>query len=577
MTQPPRRPAPHELQYWIWSTRNLLDGREHRRQRLASACLARRPLISVLTPVYNTEPALLWRTIASVRRQSYPYWELCLVDDASTRDGVADILGRADAADPRIRVLRRGTNGGIVAASNDALAMAQGEFVALLDHDDELAPDALFAVAELVDRHPDADMIYSDEDKLDADGRPCEPFFKPDWSPEYFLTCMYTAHLGVYRRALALDVGAFRPGYEGSQDYDLVLRIADRTARIHHIPRILYHWRITPESTSAGHGNKTYAHAAGRRALADWLLRNGIEGVAEDNEVAGCYRVRFRVLGEPLVSIVIPTAGRVRETPRGPLDLIVNCVESIVRRTDYPNYEIVAVTDGELAPETATALRGLVGERLRLVPYHAPFNFSEKINLGALHAGGEYLLLLNDDVEPLADEWLRAMLELAQRRPIGAVGAKLHYPTGEVQHAGVVVMDGAPHHVLYRWPEDSRGYYNNLRGTCNYSAVTAACLMTRRDVFFQVGGMNPEYAVNFNDVDFCLKVREAGYRLVFTPFARLTHYESLSRSAAGVGHVEAEEVFLLRRLWGMRIGRDPYYNQHFRQDSGMFALAYDDS
>jgi GT2 family glycosyltransferase len=561
-----------DREYLMWAMRHDLSGPDFYRQRSASRTMAKRPLISILTPVYNTDPAILRKTIASVQDQSYPDWELCLVDDGSQRAEVAEILRRAAASDPRILVRRRLTNGGIVAASNDALELATGELVALLDHDDELAPDALYEVAAVLDRHPDADLIYTDEDKIGLDGNRFQPFFKPDWSPEYLLTCMYTAHLSVYRRSVVEDVGGFRPGFEGSQDYDLALRVAERTDRIHHIPKILYHWRVTAESTAAGHGSKPYAHGAGRRALAEHIHRRGLEGMVEDGPIGGCYRVRFRVNGQPLVSIVIPTAGGYRDVAGRRLNLVVNCVESIVKRTEYARYEIVVVYDGDLEPETESALRALAGDRLILVPYRKPFNFSDKVNLGTLHANGDYFLLLNDDVEVLSGGWIRSMLEYAQQKSIGAVGAKLFYPNGEIQHAGVVVMDRAPHHVHYRRASHEFGHFNNLQGVCNYSAVTGACLMSRRDVFYEVGGFDTAYAVNFNDVDYCLKVREHGYRLIFTPHAALIHYESVSRTEAGVGHVEAHEIHLLQRIWGDKIARDPYYNVNFRQDSGAFAL-----
>lgn len=555
--------------YRQWIYRHEPSQEELERQRTQAQELAFRPTISIVTPVKDTPRDVLTRALDSVRAQTYPFWELCLVDDGSTDPGVRSILREYADADSRIRVRRRAESGGIVAASIDALEEAAGEFVALLDHDDELAPDALFAVARVLNEHPDADMIYSDEDKLDEHGERFEPFFKPDWSPDYLLSCMYTLHLSVYRRALVEDVGGFRPGFDGAQDWDLALRVSERARDIVHIPRVLYHWRVSTASMASGVMAKPYAMDAAKRALNDHLRRNGLSGRCEPGPAPGVFRVRYSIVGEPLVSVIVPTAGTVRTVGDSRFDPLLNCVRSVLPETTYRNFELLCVDDGRLDPATEAELDALGDARIRRLSFTRPFNFAAKVNFAVEQARGEHLLLLNDDTEILSPEWMTAMLELSQLEGVGAVGAKLLYPGGGIQHAGVIVPRGSPTHVFQGFPEDHSGYFENLKVNCNYSAVTAACMMTPRAVFDEVGGFCEDFPLNYNDVDYCLKVTERGYRVVFTPFAELRHFESLSRD----GHVAEEELALLRRRWGDSLERDRFYNPNLDQTRNDFALA----
>jgi O-antigen biosynthesis protein len=526
--------------------------------------LAARPRFSVVTPVYNTDPKWLRACIESVRAQVYPDWELCLADDASTRPDTIAALREYERADPRIRVTYLERNVNISGASNAAVALATGDFVALLDHDDELTPDALFRMAEHLAAHPDADVIYSDEDKLDLAGRRCDPYFKPDWSPEHFLTCMYTCHFMVARRSLVERVGGFREGYEGAQDYDLVLRLMEATDRIHHVPRVLYHWRKLPESTASAGQAKPWALDAGRLALEDYVRRRALDAEVLPGAAPGLYRIRRAVRGTPLVSLIVPTAGRLRGVDGRQVDLVAACLRSVVQKTTWPHYEIVVVADA--AGVQPTTMKALEGARHRVLRLEAdgPFNFSRKINAGVAASEGDHVVLFNDDLEVIASEWLTAMLEYSQDEAVGAVGAKLLYPDGRLQHVGMVLgVNGVAAHAFHQHPGSSPGYASGAVSVRNYSAVTAACLMSRRAVFDEVGGFDEAFPIDFNDVDYCLRVRQAGYRIVYTPYAQLYHHESASFGARVQDPAGVEEM---RRRWGHVLERDPYYNPNLTRD-----------
>ncbi len=527
------------------------------------ARLPLQPLISIVTPVYNTDPRWLRACVESVRRQVYPHWELCLCDDASPSAATGETL-REFEGDERIRIVRLETNLGISGASNAALALATGEYVALLDHDDELTPDALAEVVRWINAHPDTDVLYSDEDKLDLAGTRCDPAFKPDWSPEHFLHRMYTCHLKVVRRSLMNEVGGFRRGYEGAQDYDLMLRLMERTEHIGHVPRILYHWRKLPESTASAGQAKPWAMDAGRLALEDYARRRGIEAEVLPSGGAGLFRMKRRIAGRPLVSIVIPTAGRTREVGGTAVDLLAQAVSSVKAHTAWPDYEFVIV--GDAAGLQASTLRALEGTRHQILVHRAqgPFNFSRKINEGVAASAGEHLLLFNDDLEAIDGDWMSAMIEYSQDPSIGAVGAKLMYPDGRLQHIGIIMgVNGIAAHAFHQHAGSSAGYMGSAIGPRNLSAVTAACLMTRRDVFDRAGGFDEAFPIDFNDVDFCLRVRRAGFRIVFTPYARLLHHESASFGARTQDRAGIDEM---RRRWPDVLDRDPYYNPNLGRD-----------
>lgn len=509
-----------------------------------------RPLISIVTPVYNTDEPWLRRLIESVQAQLYPHWEFCLADDASTRGHVRRLLDEAAAADPRIKVRHLERNEGIVGASARALAMATGEFVGLLDHDDELSPDALYEVVKRLNREPDLDFLYSDEDKLEPDGRRVEPFFKPGWSPELLLAMNYITHFSVFRRSKLAESGGFRAGFDGSQDYDLILRFTERTDRIAHIPKVLYHWRKIPGSAASSTGAKPYAYEAARKALAEALARRGLDGTVE-GDGPGRYRVRYRLRDRPLVSIVIPTRDRRL--------LLEQCLSSLREKTDYAPYEVIVVDNDSRAADAIAYLEE-IRDRALVLRCPGPFNFSAINNLGASRAAGRHLLFLNNDTQAVRPDWLTVMVEQAEQPGIGAVGAKLLYPDRRIQHAGIVLgVRGFAAHAFKHQAGGRDTYYGFGETVRNCSAVTAACLLVPRGVFEEAGGFDERLPVAFNDVDLCLRIRQRGYRIVYTPKAELLHYESATRGGL---HPQADEDLAWQR-WGDLISRgDPYYNRN---------------
>jgi len=521
------------------------------------------PRFSILTPVHETPEPVLRAMLRSVVAQRCGDWELCAVDDASTAPHVAEILERAQRADPRIHVLRRESNGGIVAASNDALAMARGEFVALLDHDDELHPRALSRVEKAIAADPDADYAYTDEDKIDAGGRHSGPFFKPDWSPERMRTQMYSCHLSVMRRSLVEGVGGFDPAFEGSQDWDLVLKVTERARKVLHVPKVLYHWRML-ETSAAGGGEaaKPWAFEAGGRAVQAHCERIGLPArVERDASDPGVYHLEPALTSRPPVSIVIPTAGGSREVRYERVVLIAHCVRSIVAASSYGDYEIVVVADAATDDAVLGELREIADERLRVVRDERPFNYSARIDRGAAHSEGEHLLLLNDDVEVATPDWIERMVMYSGVEEIGAVGGRLIWEDGRLQHVGVEFENGLPGHPYRGFAGDFPGYSNNVRVARNCLAVTAACLMTRREVFEELGGFTTTLPLNYNDADYCLKVRSSGRRIVYDPDTTMYHFESSSRSM----EVEDWEKEWLRDRWLPLTAKDPYSNPNLRR------------
>jgi GT2 family glycosyltransferase len=522
------------------------------------------PRFSILTPVYETPADVLWEMLESARAQTFSDWELCLVDDASSTPEVRETLELARGEDARLRVLYREDNGGIVAASNDALEMAGGEFLALLDHDDKLHPDALALVDEALRANSEVDYAYTDEDKIDARGHHLRPFLKPDWSPERIRTQMYSCHLSVFRRSLVEEVGGFDPEFEGSQDWDLVLRATERARAVAHVPRVLYHWRSL-ETSAAGGGEaaKPWAFEAGGRAVQAHCDRIGLPArVERDATDPGVYHLEPELTEQPLVSIVIPTRGQVREVRYEPVVLVTNCVRSIVEKSTYEHYEIVVVADDATPAETLDELEALARERLRLVRYGRPFNFSAKINTGAVHSQGEHLLLLNDDIEVATPNWIERMVMYSAQPQIGAVGGRLLLEDGRLQHAGVGFEQGLPGHPYYGFPSNGPGYANAVRIARNLLAVTGACLMTRKKLFEELGGLTTLLPVNYGDVDYGLKVHAAGERVVYDPDLVMNHFESSSRSS----EVEDWEKDLLRARWLSVTATDPYSNPNLHRE-----------
>lgn len=518
------------------------------------------PTISIIMPAFNTPRVFLEEAIASVLSQVYPKWELCIADDASTQKHVQDVLASSAAISEQIIVVHRADNGHISAASNSALERATGDFIALLDHDDLLTPDALYRVVELLNQYPTADMVYSDEDKLDDTYQLVFPFFKPDWCPDTFLSRMYTCHLGVYRTALVREIGGFREGYEGSQDYDLVLRLTEKTDQIFHIPHILYHWRIHAQSTAGQTDQKNYAAMAAEKALADALVRRNEPGrVTQAADLVGHFIIRYDLISHPKISIIIPT--------RDLSAILDTCLTSIYEKSSYRNYEIILIDNGSVEKDTFAVIdkwRKHEPERFKCYRLDIPFNYPKINNYAAQKATGDYLLFLNNDTELITHDWLEAMLEQAQRPSIGAVGALLLYPDNTIQHAGVVVgLGGVAGHGHHYLPANVPGYFGQVMTVNNYLAVTAACLMCRKADFEKVNGLEEALSVAFNDVDLCLKFIEEGLNNIYLPHVVLYHHESKSRGDDSTPEKQArfhQEIMFMREKWLKYIEHDPCYN-----------------
>src|SRR4051812_25958216 len=535
--------------------------------------LRRHPLISIVMPVYNPDLGHLSSAIDSVRSQIYERWELCIADDASTDASVTRLLNGYATADSRIKITFRERNGHIAACSNSALELATGEWVALLDQDDVLSEHAIAVVAGTIEEHAEAGLIYSDEDKIDASGACCCPFFKPDWNPELLLGQNYVSHLGIYRRALLCEIGGFREGYEGSQDYDLALRCSEKLQphQIRHIPRVLYHWRMAEGSAAAASEAKPYAAEAARRAIADHLQRNNIDGaVVPCPENREWHRVIYQLRSPlPLVSIIIPT--------RDQAALLQRCLTSIREKTDYAPIEIVIVDNGSTKPDTHAFLHDLaLDPRIQIVTDGAEFNFSRLINRGVRIARGEILAFVNDDIETDKSDWLREMVSHAVRPEVGAVGARLWYPDGRLQHAGVVLgLHGVARHAFQRFlPQPVAVMNRTFILSQNYSAVTAACMVLRKAVFDEVDGFDENLPNNFNDVDFCLRLRERGWQIVWTPYANLIHQESASRGRDSATRAELlQDMAYMQEKWGEQLQIDPFYSPKL-SDSNAFVLGW---
>ena len=536
-----------------------------------------RPLISVVMPVYETPEWALREAIDSVRDQLYQNWELCIADDASKSPHVFEVLRQAAAQDARIKWIRRETNGHISAASNSALSLAAGEFVALMDHDDLLPQHALYEVVVALNKDRMLDIIYSDEDQIDRKGRRSQPYFKTDWNIDLLLGHNMISHLGVYRRTLLERIGGFREGFEGSQDYDLALRSADATVphRICHIPSVLYHWRRDYGAASFSEQRLTECSDAALRAISDHLNRRHEKGDVISHPALPQWSRVIRPVPRPapLVSLIVPTRDRV--------DLLGMCIAGLLERTDYPRIEILIVDHtSELSETFAFFEKLLLDSRVRVLPFNGAFNYSAINNMAVAEAKGSIVGLINNDVDVINSDWLSEMVSLAIMNDVGAVGAKLIYPNDRVQHGGIVLgVGGVANHFNYSLPRWATGYFGRNLLTSSVSAVTGACLAVRKSVFEEVGGLNEEdLAVAFNDVDFCLKLRRKGYRNIWTPHAELYHHESASRGTDDTPEQSArfkrESEYMLA-TWGPELEHDPFYNDNFSTEIGRcFQLAF---
>lgn len=524
-----------------------------------------KPTISIIVPVFNTEKIFLEHCIDSVINQIYPYWELCLVDDGSHKSLVREILLKYQKTDSRIKVKFLEKNLGISAASNVALELASGEFVGLLDHDDEITDDALLEVVAAINKNLNLDVIYSDEDKITVDGQSYDLTFKPGWSPDLLYSTMYIGHFTVYRASIIKKAGGFRSEFDGTQDYDLALRVAHLTNNYYHISKILYHWRASDTSTAQAISNKSYVIELQKKALEESLSRWRLEGEVVSVVSPGNWRVIYSIpKSQPMVSIVIPTAGKSASIRGENIDLLCNCIQSIKNYAGYDNYEFVVIENGDLSDSTLKFLNGI--NNVNLLRYEsAKLNLAEKINIGVNAAKGDFVLLLNDDTEAITPNFLIDMLGLASVGGVGAVGAKLLYENRTIQHNGIVMLEGGPAHSMLGEHRLTRGPQNIFHLTHNAVAATGACLLTKKDLYLKVGGFNEKLPLNYNDVSYCLKLREQGFRIVIDPTIEWFHFESLSKSGINVWELEQ---FLL--LW--KNVEDEFYNRNFKHSNPFYEI-----
>lgn len=565
----------HSDNYNEWIKRyDILTAAERETIRQYARDWQERPLISVVMPVFDPEPAWLEQAIESVQAQLYDHWELCIADDASRNPEIRRLLDRLASREPRIKLVTRESNGHIARALNSALALATGPWIAFLDHDDVLAETALFWVAHSINAHPDAGLIYSDEDKINEAGKHLDPHFKPEWNYDLLLSYNYVSHLSAIRHDLIETTGGFRPGYEGAQDHDLILRCTETLTpqQIIHIPRVLYHWRIHSASTASTHHSKPYAIANGERALRDHVARRGVEATVTHNG-KGYYEVHYALPSPaPLVSLIIPT--------RNGLDLLRMCLGSIVRNTDYPAYEIIVVDNGSDEPATLEYLRELQSDpRVRVLRDDRPFNYSALNNAAVRHARGDFIALVNNDIEVTTPGWLTELVTTAMQPGVGVVGARLLYPDARIQHAGVIVgLGGIAGHSHKHFFRNHPGYYFRTEVKQSLSALTAACFVVRKSLYLELGGLDEDkLAIAYNDVDFCLRVRAAGYRNVYAPGAELIHHESASRGEEDTPDKKARferEAQHMKARWGESLLRDPAYSPNLTLDYEDFSLAW---
>lgn len=530
----------------------------------------KKPLVSLIMPVFNAPPEWLQAAINSITGQLYENWELCIVDDASSSKETISFL--KSIRHPRIKVRYLDNNRNISGATNEAIRFAKGEYLAFMDNDDELTPDALFEMVSAVNKYS-ADLIYSDEDFICLDGEYCDPHFKPDYSPDLLLSHNYITHFVMVKKQLAEDAGLLISQYDGAQDHEFLLRVTEIASQIHHVQKVLYHWRRSETSTSLSSDAKPGALISARMALKSTLQRRQIDAEVIDEKEPFFFRVKRRINGTPLVSIVIPF----RDKP----DLLRTCVESIVDNSTWENYEIIAVSNNSRSSETFGLIHQLEdrSSNFHCIEFNEEFNFSRVVNYGVSQSRGEYVIILNNDIEVISWDWIEAMLEHAQREEVGAVGSKLLYPNNTIQHAGLVIgLGGYAGHAHKQLPINYSGYFNLLHTIHNVSAVTGACLMISRKKYDSINGFDEEnFKIAYNDVDFCLRLREQGLLNIFTPYAELYHHESISRGYEDTeekqNRFSGEKERLRERHSKILEQGDPYYNPNLTHDDENYSLA----
>ena len=560
---------PEEVPYGPWYEAYVPDEETLEKQR--NYRFKNTPLFSVVVPAYRTPPVFLEQMMDSLLAQTYGNWELCIANGSPDDEEMQKVLCRYAARDKRVRFRNLKENLGIADNTNAAFAMAEGDFIGLLDHDDLLAPNALYEAAKALESHPQAEVLYTDEDKVSTElEEHFQPHLKPDFNLDLLRSNNYICHFFVVSRRIVTKIGGFRKEFDGAQDYDFILRCVEEADEILHVPEILYHWRTHKASTADNPASKMYAFEAGKRAIEEHLRRTGTRGLVSHTPDLGFYRVQYLVEGEPLVSVIIPN--------KDETDTLKTCIDSIRANTDYSNYEIIIVENNSTSDEIFRYYKELSKDPdIHLVRWKKEFNYSAINNFGVRSAKGEYLLFLNNDVKIITKDWMREMLGVCQRPETGAVGVKLIYPDNTIQHAGCVVgMGGIAGHMFTDMPAERTGYMHKASLLQDMSAVTAACMMVKKEAFLKAGGFTEELAVAFNDVDLCLKLRKQGYLVVYDPYARLYHMESKTRGAEDnkekVRRFQREIEYMRCHWLDILKNGDPYYNKNFSLTKWNYSL-----
>lgn len=567
-----------EQKYAIWFEKNKLSGMGCRKQ--AKMQLKHNPLVSIIVPLYHTPLNFLQDMVESVKKQTYGNWELCLANGSPEDKELHQAVKALMHGESRIKYKRLSKNYGIAGNTNAALRMATGEYVALLDHDDFLMPNALFEFVKVINEHPQVDCIYSDEDKVDQDGKiHYYPHFKPDFNLDLLLSNNYICHFFMAKRSIINEIGGFRNDYDGAQDYDLILRCVEKSSEIIHVPQILYAWRNHRGSTSGNTDSKSYAFEAGARALNQYYERNHIPARVSGSIIPGYYRTEFIGTDRPLVTVIIANKDHKEDLQR--------CIEALQTKNQYSNLEILIVENNSETEEIFAYYHQLQESdpRIRVITWKreseihsggSSFNYAAIHNFAVQHASGEYLLLLNNDTEVIDSDFLISMMGYAARADVGAVGARLLYPGDTVQHAGVIVgVEGVAYHQFLEYAAGDPGYMGRAVISQDVSAVTGACLLIRKDIYLQVGGMDERLAVSYNDVDLCLKLRDLGLRVVYDAYAQLYHFESRSRGYEDSPEKQARlarEFEYMKNKWEKYMGTDPYYNPNLSLKNGYYKL-----
>ena len=559
---------PEEVPYGPWYEAYVPDEETLNRQRKRKFLNA--PLISVVVPAYHTPPLFLRQMLDSLIAQTYGGWELCIANGSPDDKEMEAVLEEYEKRDSRIRHENLKENLGIAENTNAAFRMAKGEFIGLLDHDDLLAPNALYEIALALEKNPEADVVYTDEDKVTTDLKEYfQPHLKPDFNLDLLRSNNYICHFFTVRREIVEQVGGFRKEFDGAQDYDFIFRCTEEARKILHIPEILYHWRTHKESTADNPASKMYAFEAGKRAIEAHLKRTGTDGEVSHTPDLGFYRVKYPVKGEPLISIIIPN--------KDEKESLEACLKSIWEKTTYKNYEIIVVENNSTSDEIFQYYKEISQKGVRLLRWKKEFNYSAINNFGAAHAKGEFLLFLNNDVTVITPDWLTELAGLCQRKEVGAAGVKLLYPDNTIQHAGCVIgIGGIAGHMFVDMPANRTGYLHKASLLQDMSAVTAACMIMKKQVFDQVGGFTEELAVAFNDVDLCLKINKAGSLVVYDPYVQLYHMESKTRGAEDskekVRRFQTEIEYMRCHWLDILKNGDPYYNKNLSLTKWNYSL-----